>query len=145
MAEIFYREEDDEFPHFTVGGYPRQSASRQGLLPTAEQICCTVGNSTPQNSLGGMGVPTVNCRKSGAGHRSQPLDTGTQATGHRNTSHRAQEHKPLGTGTQERRSPHPRPATCNKKGNPSNSDCPFWSYTVPGGIICTSGILQISA
>ena len=106
MAGIFCREEDDEFLHFTVGGYPRQSASRQGLLPTAEQICCTVGNNTAQNSLGGMGVPTVNCRKSGTGyrntsHRAQESATGHRksATGHRKSGagHRSQ---PQGTGTQ---------------------------------------------
>ena len=103
MAEIFCREGDDKFLHFTVGGYPRQSASRQGSLPTAEQICCTVGNSTPQNGLGGMGVPTVNCRKSGAGHRSQPPGTGLQATGHRHA--RTQKSAPATSNLQQKRQP----------------------------------------
>ena len=39
MAEIFYREEDDEFPHFTVGGYPRHwaQARRNAEVRTRNQ------------------------------------------------------------------------------------------------------------
>ena len=51
MAEIFCREGDDKFLHFTVGGYPRQNALQQGVAPTMEQICCTVGSKTTQNHL----------------------------------------------------------------------------------------------
>ncbi len=51
-----------EFLQFTVGSYPHQRASRQGVVPTAEQICCTVGSISAQNSLRGRLLPTVNCR-----------------------------------------------------------------------------------
>ena len=48
---------------FTVGKTPLCNALQQGIVPTTEQICCTVGGTPSWRLLWGGWAPTVNCRK----------------------------------------------------------------------------------
>ena len=54
-----------------MGTTPAQSASQQGILPTTEQICCTVGTCHSQRCLRNGYLPTVNCRSSGDNRNSE--------------------------------------------------------------------------
>ena len=56
-----------QFLQFTVGTTPSQIAFPQGVLPTTEQNCCTVGRNQFPDSLSSILLPTVNCRNSGDG------------------------------------------------------------------------------
>ena len=50
-AQGWRPEAQGEFLQFTVGSYPRQNALQQGVAPTMEQICYTVGSKPTQNHL----------------------------------------------------------------------------------------------
>ena len=53
---------DESFLQFTVGIPLLCTPFRQGLAPTTEQFCCTVGNGTAQRCFWGRWLPTTKCR-----------------------------------------------------------------------------------
>ena len=57
-----------QFLQFTVGTTLSQNAFPQGVLPTTEQNCCTVGRNQFPDSLSSILLPTVNCRNYGGGN-----------------------------------------------------------------------------
>ena len=60
---ILCREGENEFLQFTVGRSVSYRYLQVGVLPTTEQICCTVGSIHLQEAFERGIAPTAKCRK----------------------------------------------------------------------------------
>jgi Tat protein secretion system quality control protein TatD with DNase activity len=70
-----------EFLQFTVGSYPRQNALLEGIAPTMEQICCTVGTHPCHNTIKQRGMPT-NCRNGPETNQERAKEQAMQINSH---------------------------------------------------------------